>query len=52
MILQYSWNLQKIKYYKIVALTLKQGKAYDDRKNPISHPERWGFIFVSIPINL
>jgi len=29
---------------------LKQGKAYDDRKNPISHKERWGFVFVSIPI--
>lgn len=50
MILTISFESVKNKQYKIVALTLKQGKAYDDRKNPISHKERWGFVFVSIPI--
>jgi len=33
-----------------VVSSLKIGEAYDDRRNPVSHIERWGFIFSQMPI--
>jgi len=33
---------------KIIAFNPKQGRAFDGKKNPISHIARWGFVFESI----
>lgn len=35
----------------MVALTLDKRRAHDDRGNPISHIERWGFVFSLITID-
>jgi len=34
--------------FKIAALTLNQGKAYDDRRNPVSQTERWGLFLMNV----
>jgi hypothetical protein len=38
-------------YFIRVVSSLKLGEAYDDRRNPVSHIERWGFIFSQMPIS-
>ena len=52
--LQHSWqlrlNMRKNIWFKIVAFNPKQGRAFDGKKNPISHIESWGFVFLRRPI--
>ena len=51
---QHPWhvklNVRKNIWFKIVASTLYKGRALDGKKNPISHIERWGFVFEMMPI--
>jgi hypothetical protein len=42
--------VKKIKEFKMFALTLNKGMAYDAIKSPVSQRERWGFFFGWIPI--